>query len=128
MTDALAILTTVWTPATVGVAVIGGLTLGYLLLGYLAELPAYATQARPAQLARTILGSAVVVGFVYYVGQAGAGVIDGSPDWDRVISGFGLWSLYAIGMAVGLYARLTRHYARRHQANDTRAHAEIDDL
>lgn len=115
------VLTTVWTPTAVGVAVGAGFALGFLFLGYLGGLPTYASEATPAEVFRVVVAGACLAGAVFYLGQS---LVDPTAA-DRVVSRFGLWVVYSITMAFGTFLRLSIDDALRARRHTTTAREAV---
>lgn len=96
-------LSTVWTPAAVISAVVGGLGIGYFVLGQILRDPRYSSgQASPRDVWRLVVRGAALVGFGFYIGQVVATSFEAGGDFGwRVISRFLLWLLYSLLLAVG---------------------------
>jgi hypothetical protein len=119
-------LTAVWTPLSIGVALLSGSLLGFLVLGRFAADPAYASgTASPLEVAILSAVLTAAAGLVFYGGQIGTSWIGGDTAWTRVVSRYGIWIAYSIAIGVGLWVRLHRHLARKHADIHDRAVSEV---
>jgi hypothetical protein len=110
--DLVHLITEVWMPSTVLAAAGTGFAIGVLVLGYLGSVPTYAADGTPGQVGRVVAFGGALAGLVFYVGQAAATYADDDPNVSRIVSRFGLWVLYSLGMGLGTYVRLA-HIARK---------------
>lgn len=118
-------LLVVWSPATLVVAVLAGLGVGYWMVGRVAADPTWASpNATALGLGFLVTVLAIGIGIVFYVGQATATAVEGGP-WDRVVSRFGLWIVYAIFLGVGTWRRVADHIAARKAVARLRAEQEL---
>lgn len=129
MSELVALITTVWTPAGTAVAAIAGLMLGVLVLGYLATLPTYVSEATPLEAGGIVVLASSLAGAVFYAGQIVVAVgADDVPD--RLVSRYGLWVLYSVAMGAGTWARLAWALYRRgrhvHEQAVTEVQAEVE--
>lgn len=121
-------LTAVWTPLSLGVAVLSGALLGYVVLGRFAADPAYASGiASPLEVAVLTFVLTAAAGLIFYGGQIGTSWIGGDTAWTRVVSRYGIWLAYSVAIGVGLWIRLHRHLARKHAEVHDRAVSELAD-
>lgn len=125
MRDLVSIMTTVWTPQTLIVATIAGFTLGAVVLAYLTDLPAYASDATPIEVAVGVAVSAIIAGAVFYAGQI---IVDSQEDLAvRLVSRFGVWVFYSVAMAGGTAVGLAVRRHARHRRLRALALEEVDD-
>jgi xanthine/uracil/vitamin C permease (AzgA family) len=110
-------------PQAVLVATLAGLLLGTIVLGHIAALPTYASAATPGEVGRIIGAAGVVIGLVFYLGQA---VIDRSTV-DHLTSQLANWFAYSIGIGIGCYLRLIVDEAQRKEAIQTMAERQVDE-
>lgn len=115
----------VWSPATAGAAIAGGLGLGYFVFGMIAEHPTYASSATARQIGSLVVMCGILAGTVFYAGQAVATDAEGDSLWPRVVSRYGIWCLYAVALAVGTYVRIRRGHSKRHAKAVAQAHQEL---
>lgn len=117
-------LTTVWTPEALGVALAAGLVVGVLALARVAELPTYASDASPTEIAVALAVTSIIAGAVFYSGQA---IVDSREDVPaRLLSRFGVWCVYSLGMAGGTWLSLTRALVVRRSRIRHTAEVEVD--
>lgn len=118
-------VTEVWSPATLIVSVVAGIGVGYWIVGRVAADPAWVSATASARglglLAATLM---IGVGLVFYVGQATATAVEGGP-WERVVSRFGLWVVYAMFLGLGTGRRVADHIEARKAAARIRAQREL---
>lgn len=124
MSEALGMLTAVWTAPALLLATTAGFGVGWAVIGQLALLPTYASSATPAQAGRALGLTGIFVGGVFYLGQA---LVDDQEDViARLVSRYLVWCLYCLAMSVGTWARLRLDLARRHRALERRAEREVE--
>lgn len=96
-------LASVWTPASLVSAIVGGVGIGYFVIGQILRNPRYSSgQASAVDVAKLVIGSAAIVGATFYVGQILSTFFEAGENlaW-RIISRFTLWLLYALCLGVG---------------------------
>lgn len=102
MSDLVAALFGVWTPAVLTAAVASGLAFGFAILGPIARWPLFSSMAATAvQTAVLVAVAGVLAGIVFYVGQVTGAHADGDPLWWRIASRASIWGLYAICVGIG---------------------------
>lgn len=120
-------ISSVWTPLSVSVAVGSGLALGFVLLGRFAADPTYASgKSSPLESAILAIVLTAAIGLVFYGGQIATSWVGGDTGWVRVMSRYGIWLAYSIGIGVGLWLRLHHHLARRRSDAHARAVSELE--
>ena len=116
-------ISTVWTPATLGIAWIAGTLLGAIFLAYIARRPAYVSDASPAWVAFAVAIASILAGAVFYAGQI---IVDPLEDVAaRLISRFSVWVLYSIAMAFGTWLGLVLRNRRHRRRIRARAVSEL---
>ena len=105
------------------VATLAGLLLGAIVLGHIAAKPTYASAATPGEVGRIVGASGIVVGIVFYLGQA---VVDRAMV-EHLISQIANWFAYSLAIGLGCYLRLLVDDAQRKEAIQTTAKREVDE-
>ena len=101
------VITSVWTPGAVAIALIGGAMTGALFGMLLPPNPAIVGRAQ------IVVGFAVIgfCGVVFYIGQIIEAWAAGDP-WERLVSRALLWLMFSLALAVAAYIAQSRTAVR----------------
>ncbi len=110
-----------WQPILV--ATLAGLLLGAIVLGHIAAKPTYASEATPAEVGRIVAASGIVIGGVFFIGQA----IVNRDLVGMMIDHFGSWVAYVLAIGLGCYLRLLVDEAQRNEAIQSTATREVEE-
>jgi hypothetical protein len=88
----------VWTVASLGAAIVGGLAFGWVFVGFAIRNPLFSSGlATPLQNATltTLIGA--IGGGIFWLSQILAAFYDGDPLWWRIASRFTVWLVFCAG-------------------------------
>lgn len=125
--NVVAVVTEVWNPLSILLALLSGGALGYLVLGRYAADPAYASgTATPLSVGVLTSVLTAAVGLVFFSVQILATYLADDPDWTRAASRLTVWVIYSAAIGTSVALRLKLHNDHKHVEARSRAVKETN--
>ena len=122
-------LSEVWTPISIGFAIVAGVGFGYFLVGWVASTMTWASGlATPGGVSWLAVSLVSTVGLLFYGGQVWTSYLVGDTAWTRVVSRFVLWLLYSLAIGVGTWIRIRHLTDLKTEAARQRAVGEMHQI